>query len=465
MSPAARSFAPQSSRGDCANRKHTGERPFQCHCGRQFSRLDNVRQHASTVHADQQEKNQETIANLVALHNKLSASTVAKQKEAGMIVHDQHVEARPPKRKAETTAAAGGRGAEPKPKKSAGGKKKGTAAQKAKEQAGAAAELGQQIAGDLDRIASQPPVLPNPPPVQSVSPYEPPNPAQSSPRGAPQPPIPPPGPATYPYATPPQYPPSNYANYNGLSNAYYGGGASVPYPQMYGGTAPGNAGMGGGGYPGMDYYGAYPPQAGPSGVSSAPQAPQYYSVSSLPTPPAQHDRARYTSNIPTSLPYPPAQPQAQAQAQADAGALTPNKISLPSISALMADPSPAAAAPQQGQQRTDSDPNAQQQQQSYYAAMRASGGGGPNSRPPSTLGMPPPQQPQQPPPHHHHQQQQQQQYAYHQQPQHGEMQYHQHQHQQQQHQPHPQAMAAMYGLDPYARPGSTNGSEREGPPS
>ncbi|KZO89746.1 hypothetical protein CALVIDRAFT_491428, partial [Calocera viscosa TUFC12733] len=29
-------------------RKHTGERPFKCHCGKQFSRLDNLRQHAHT---------------------------------------------------------------------------------------------------------------------------------------------------------------------------------------------------------------------------------------------------------------------------------------------------------------------------------------------------------------------------------------------------------------------------------
>ncbi|KAH6844578.1 hypothetical protein B0I37DRAFT_312241 [Chaetomium sp. MPI-CAGE-AT-0009] len=34
-------------------RKHTGERPFQCHCTRRFSRLDNLRQHAQTVHANE----------------------------------------------------------------------------------------------------------------------------------------------------------------------------------------------------------------------------------------------------------------------------------------------------------------------------------------------------------------------------------------------------------------------------
>lgn len=36
-----------------ATRKHTGERPFQCHCSRRFSRLDNLRQHAQTVHVNE----------------------------------------------------------------------------------------------------------------------------------------------------------------------------------------------------------------------------------------------------------------------------------------------------------------------------------------------------------------------------------------------------------------------------
>jgi C2H2 transcription facotor len=34
-------------------RKHTGERPFECHCTRRFSRLDNLRQHAQTVHVNE----------------------------------------------------------------------------------------------------------------------------------------------------------------------------------------------------------------------------------------------------------------------------------------------------------------------------------------------------------------------------------------------------------------------------
>ncbi|KIM98157.1 hypothetical protein OIDMADRAFT_76070, partial [Oidiodendron maius Zn] len=35
-------------------RRHTGERPFQCHCSRRFSRLDNLRQHAQTVHVNEE---------------------------------------------------------------------------------------------------------------------------------------------------------------------------------------------------------------------------------------------------------------------------------------------------------------------------------------------------------------------------------------------------------------------------
>ncbi|KAJ7029761.1 hypothetical protein C8F04DRAFT_1264663 [Mycena alexandri] len=36
--------------------KHTGERPFACHCSKQFSRLDNLRQHAQTVHSAPEDK-------------------------------------------------------------------------------------------------------------------------------------------------------------------------------------------------------------------------------------------------------------------------------------------------------------------------------------------------------------------------------------------------------------------------
>ncbi|KIY64273.1 hypothetical protein CYLTODRAFT_446108 [Cylindrobasidium torrendii FP15055 ss-10] len=59
-------------------RKHTGERPFTCHCGKQFSRLDNLRQHAQTVHADKQEENEKMMRELSALHATMSAASKAR---------------------------------------------------------------------------------------------------------------------------------------------------------------------------------------------------------------------------------------------------------------------------------------------------------------------------------------------------------------------------------------------------
>ncbi|KZT18546.1 hypothetical protein NEOLEDRAFT_1079879 [Neolentinus lepideus HHB14362 ss-1] len=58
-------------------RKHTGERPFTCHCGKQFSRLDNLRQHAQTVHADKQDENERMMKELASLHASMSASNRA----------------------------------------------------------------------------------------------------------------------------------------------------------------------------------------------------------------------------------------------------------------------------------------------------------------------------------------------------------------------------------------------------
>ncbi|KAL8293229.1 hypothetical protein RQP46_000923 [Phenoliferia psychrophenolica] len=83
-------------------RKHTGERPFKCHCGRTFSRLDNVRQHAGTVHAEQPQKNQATMATLVALHNSLSASSAQTQIEKGMVIKDPAAVAASRKRRAKS---------------------------------------------------------------------------------------------------------------------------------------------------------------------------------------------------------------------------------------------------------------------------------------------------------------------------------------------------------------------------
>lgn len=60
-------------------RKHTGERPFRCHCGKAFSRLDNLRQHAQTVHADTPERNEFMMQELSSLHASLAQSAAQAQ--------------------------------------------------------------------------------------------------------------------------------------------------------------------------------------------------------------------------------------------------------------------------------------------------------------------------------------------------------------------------------------------------
>jgi hypothetical protein len=61
------------------SRKHTGERPFTCHCSKQFSRLDNLRQHAQTVHADKQDANERMMRELSSLHATMAAANKATQ--------------------------------------------------------------------------------------------------------------------------------------------------------------------------------------------------------------------------------------------------------------------------------------------------------------------------------------------------------------------------------------------------
>jgi hypothetical protein len=66
-----------------SRRKHTGERPFSCHCGKQFSRLDNLRQHAQTVHADKQEQNERMMRDLTSLHATMAAANKAGSMRTG----------------------------------------------------------------------------------------------------------------------------------------------------------------------------------------------------------------------------------------------------------------------------------------------------------------------------------------------------------------------------------------------
>ncbi|KAJ3775639.1 hypothetical protein FB446DRAFT_637543 [Lentinula raphanica] len=64
-------------------RKHTGERPFTCHCGKNFSRLDNLRQHAQTVHADKADQNERMMRELGRVHATMAAANKQAAQAAG----------------------------------------------------------------------------------------------------------------------------------------------------------------------------------------------------------------------------------------------------------------------------------------------------------------------------------------------------------------------------------------------
>lgn len=72
-------------------RKHTGERPFQCHCVKSFSRLDNLRQHCQTVHSDTPELNEEVLRKLTVLHANLAASAAKNQQAQNKVTGDATV--------------------------------------------------------------------------------------------------------------------------------------------------------------------------------------------------------------------------------------------------------------------------------------------------------------------------------------------------------------------------------------
>ncbi|GAA5875318.1 hypothetical protein JCM16303_000582 [Sporobolomyces ruberrimus] len=329
-------------------RKHTGERPFKCHCGRTFSRLDNVRQHASTVHADLVAENAQCIADLVSLHSTLSASTIQKQRDAGMVVQDAEKEAAKARRKAEAAL---------RPRKSAANpaRKKGTAAEKkAKEQAEAAEaqerrrkdeeetgqpadqlsqsqSLSQQPSdehdADLVKTEDAPyPITPDPGPALTIptayaSPY-------SNNQAYPPPSAPvAPQPTTMPYPSYGQPPPSS--NYAGPSYGMYGQPPSG-MEQMYG----------------------YPPAPVPSHQPPSPSVPPaayYPPQQSQQSPqmnqpenpgPRDHHRGSSSSHLNPSLQPDPSYPPQSHLGYSQSSAYPPdhNKVSLPSISALLPGP-------------------------------------------------------------------------------------------------------------------------------
>ena len=72
-------------------RKHTGERPFQCHCQKSFSRLDNLRQHCQTVHADTPALNEDMLRRLTTLHSSLAATAARNQQAYARVVRKPSV--------------------------------------------------------------------------------------------------------------------------------------------------------------------------------------------------------------------------------------------------------------------------------------------------------------------------------------------------------------------------------------
>lgn len=456
------------------HRKHTGERPFKCHCGREFSRLDNVRQHAATVHAEQAERNAQTIADLVALHNQLSVSTQLRQKEAGMILQDSLGPEKGSRRRGDGEA---------KPKKPSAKKKQTAAERKAREQAEAAEQaIERQRAVDQEAAVAaaqqrspQGQASLGAPHQQSALPHQ----LQASPYASlygsvARPPqaaaglggsYPPYGaPSPYAAAAPPAlgaYQQNAYAHYSSqLAGHPVYGTAIAPPPPHNVSYLPQS----------MDMYAAAASYAPPTSTSS-----QSTHAFAPPPPPSPHAQSAVTATDPhhpheqlqqsSSGRYGPAghvaYPPASTPHQSDAGELTPNKISLPSISALL--PSPFANGQQSVQQQPQPQPQQQHrdagaqigppggldgQQQSYYPAMGATSQG----RAPAHVGAA--QQHTSP-----HLQQHGIQQPYGAYPTAGvsELGYSSQQQQ--------QGVASQHGYDPYARPSSTNGSERECPPS
>lgn len=123
-------------------RKHTGERPFRCHCGKAFSRLDNLRQHAQTVHADESERNEIMMAELVSLHSSLAASAAQSQHAHAQVLSKRGTS---PSSNGGTPTAGGASGASA--GAGAGGRRKSSVAK------GAAASAAAAAAGNKKRLS------------------------------------------------------------------------------------------------------------------------------------------------------------------------------------------------------------------------------------------------------------------------------------------------------------------------
>ncbi|KAG0142039.1 hypothetical protein CROQUDRAFT_673774 [Cronartium quercuum f. sp. fusiforme G11] len=74
-------------------RSHTKEKPFQCHCKKSFSRLDNWRQHTVVAHKENVEANAATELKLVQIHKKLQReNNIRKAAAMAAQLHKLHVE-------------------------------------------------------------------------------------------------------------------------------------------------------------------------------------------------------------------------------------------------------------------------------------------------------------------------------------------------------------------------------------
>ncbi|KAJ6453832.1 hypothetical protein C8R47DRAFT_243053 [Mycena vitilis] len=73
-------------------RKHTGERPFACHCTKQFSRLDNLRQHAQTVHSAPEDKplNERMMRALAGVNASMMAGVRGRRRFGDASPHSPH---------------------------------------------------------------------------------------------------------------------------------------------------------------------------------------------------------------------------------------------------------------------------------------------------------------------------------------------------------------------------------------